>query len=123
MKAFHQGGTASSKAALVDQFGQVQDLLLFPKILPGSATLSTVSGKETKLEKDTAGGHNVFIEGERHYIPQSRGVPVYDKKQLVVGTEVKKGMPISEAIAGFNTSNPELFERLGRVTESGYWRH
>ena len=96
MKAFHQGGTASSKAALVDQFGQVQDLLLFPKILPGSATLSTVSGKVTKLEKDTAGGHNVFIEGERHYIPQSRGVPVYDKKQLVVGTEVKKGMPISE---------------------------
>ena len=96
MKAFHQGGTASSKSALVDQFEQVQDLLLFPKVLPGSATLSTVSGKVTKIEKDTAGGHNVIIEGERHYIPQSRGAPLYDKKPLVVGTEIKKGMPISE---------------------------
>jgi len=96
MKAFHTGGTASSKSALVDQFEQVQDLLLFPKNLPGSATLSTVSGKVTKIEKDTAGGHNVLIEGERHYIPLSRGVPVYDKKPLVVGTEVKKGLPISD---------------------------
>jgi len=96
MKAFHQGGTASSKSSLVDQFNQVQDLLLFPKQLPGSATLSTVSGKVTKIEKDSAGGHNVIIEEERHYIPQSRGVPVYDKKPLAVGTEVKKGMPISE---------------------------
>ena len=96
MKAFHQGGTASSKSALVDQFEQVQDLLLFPKQLPGSATLSTVNGKVTKIEKDPAGGHNVTIEGERHYIPLSRGAPLYDKKPLVVGTEVKKGMPISE---------------------------
>ena len=96
MKAFHQGGTASSKSALVDQFNQVQDLLLFPKLLPGSATLSTLSGKVTKIEKDMAGGHNVFVEGERHYVPQNRGVPTYDKKHLVVGAEVKKGMPISE---------------------------
>ena len=96
MKAFHTGGTASSKSALVDQFEQVQDLLLFPKVLPGSATLTTVSGKVTKIEKDTAGGHSVFVEGERHYIPQSRGVPTYDKKALTVGMEVKKGMPISE---------------------------
>jgi DNA-directed RNA polymerase subunit beta' len=96
MKAFHGGGTAASKSSLVDQFGQVQDLLMFPKNLPGSATLSTVNGKVTKIEKDTAGGHNVIIEGERHYIPQSRGLPVYDKKPLAVGTEVKKGLPISE---------------------------
>jgi DNA-directed RNA polymerase subunit beta' len=96
MKAFHQGGTASSKSALVDQFEQVQDLLWFPKTLPGSATLSTLSGKVTKIEKDPAGGHNVFVEGERHYVPQNRGVPIYDKKHLVVGTEVKKGLPISE---------------------------
>lgn len=96
MKAFHGGGTAASKSSLVDQFEQVQDLLMFPKNLPGSATLSTVNGKVTKIEKDTAGGHNVIIEGERHYIPQSRGLPVYDKKPLVVGTEVKKGLPISE---------------------------
>jgi len=95
MKAFHTGGTASSKEGLVDEFERVKHLLLFPKTLPGSATLSTASGKVEKIERDPAGGHNVYVGGKRHYVPQNRGVPQFGGKSLQTGMEVKKGMPLS----------------------------
>lgn len=91
MKAFHTGGTAATKTAIVDEFKRVEQLLRFPKTLPGSATLSTVSGTVEKVEKDPAGGHNVYIGGVRHYVPQALGVPRFGK-----GGQVKKGDPISD---------------------------
>lgn len=99
MKAFHTGGTASSKEGLVDEFQRVKDLLLFPKTLPGAATLSTVSGAVTKVQQDPAGGHNVFVRSGssevRHYVPQKRGVPTFGGKILRPGMQVKKGAAIS----------------------------
>jgi len=95
MKAFHTGGTAATKNVLTDEFQRVQDMLLFPKNLPGSATLSNVSGRVEKMDKDPAGGHNVFIGGQRHYVPQNRGVPIFGNKEIKVGMNVRKGDPIS----------------------------
>jgi DNA-directed RNA polymerase subunit beta' len=95
MRAFHTGGTAATKTELVDEFSRVQNLLLFPETLPGSATLSTLSGKVDKIEKDPAGGHNVYVNGQRHYIPQNRGMPTYGGKALRKGMEVRKGAAIS----------------------------
>jgi DNA-directed RNA polymerase subunit beta' len=98
MKSFHTGGTVATKEGLVDEFQRVKNLLLFPKTLPGSATLSTVNGKVDKIEKDPAGGHNVFISGERHYVPQKRGVPMMGGKTLRRGAQVKKGAAISGGV-------------------------
>ena len=99
MKAFHTGGTAASKEGLVDDFQRVKDLLLFPKTLPGSATLSTVNGTVSRVQQDPAGGHNVFVksgQGEvRHYVPQSRGIPMVGDKRIKPGSRVKKGLAIS----------------------------
>jgi len=95
MKAFHTGGTAATKEGLVDEFTRVKDLLLFPKTLPGSATLATISGTVEKIEKDPAGGHNVYVNGQRHYVPQNRGVPTLGGKILRRGMDVKKGVAIS----------------------------
>jgi DNA-directed RNA polymerase subunit beta' len=99
MKSFHTGGTVATKEGLVDDFQRVKDLLLFPKTLPGSATLSTVNGVVNKVQKDPAGGHNVYIksgqEEIRHYIPQSRGTPMAGDKVIHKGSRIKKGMAIS----------------------------
>lgn len=95
MKSFHTGGTAATFTGLVDEFSRVKNLLTFPLTLPNSATLSSVSGRVEKVEKDPAGGHNVFIGGTRHYVPQSRGIPQFDGKSLRSGVEIKKGSPIS----------------------------
>jgi DNA-directed RNA polymerase subunit beta' len=37
----------------------------------------------------------VFVGGQRHYVPQNRGVPQVGGKVLRRGMEVKKGVPIS----------------------------
>lgn len=95
LKHHNTGGTAASKTEIVDEFQRVKDLLKFPKKLKGSATLSTVSGKVTGIEKDPAGGHNVFINDQRHYVPENRGVPQYGGKILRGGMEIKKGGAIS----------------------------
>lgn len=99
LKHHNSGGTAASKDNLTDDFQRVKDLLRFPKILPGSATLSTVNGSVSRVQKDPAGGHNVFVKSGqdevRHYIPQSRGVPMVGSKLLRKGARVKKGMAIS----------------------------
>jgi DNA-directed RNA polymerase subunit beta' len=99
MRAFHTGGTVATKEGLVDEFQRAKDLLLFPKTLPGSATLSTVNGTVSKISKDPAGGHNVFVKSGgkeiRHYVPQKRGVPIAGNRLLRPGAAIKKGMAIS----------------------------
>jgi PAS domain-containing protein len=37
----------------------------------------------------------------------------------MIGIKELEGLKISDVLAGFNTSNPEFFERLERVTQSG----
>ena len=39
--------------------------------------------------------------------------------EKMIGIKELEGLKISKVLAGFTTSNPELFERLGRVTECG----
>jgi DNA-directed RNA polymerase subunit beta' len=95
MKAFHTGGTAATKTQLVDDFSRVKDMLRFPATLKGAATLSATSGKVDRIQKDPAGGHNVFVGGQRHYVPQSRGTPMYGGRVLRKGMQVRKGLPIS----------------------------
>lgn len=105
MRTFHEGGiapvggAAKKKAMLTDEFNRVQQLVQMPKHIPGAATLSTVGGKVTKIQKDPAGGHNVFIGEQRHYVPQNRGDPVAfvgDRpRKLAKGMQIQKGSPIS----------------------------
>ena len=105
MRTFHEGGIApvgkkgKEKAMLTDEFKRVQELVLMPKHVPGAATLCTVQGKVDKIQKDPAGGSNVFVNGVRHYIPQNRGAPtafVGDRpRALKKGMRVTKGTPLS----------------------------
>jgi DNA-directed RNA polymerase beta subunit/DNA-directed RNA polymerase beta' subunit len=97
MDSFHTGGVASSRGgASVDKFTRLNQLLELPKVLPNAAVLAETSGKVTKVDRDMAtNGWNVHIGKEHHYIPAQR-TPTYDGQPLVVGTEVKKGEPISD---------------------------
>lgn len=106
MRTFHEGGIAPvgkkgrAQALLTDEFQRVQQLVQMPKTVPGAATLSTVAGKVTRVEKDPAGGTNVYINDVRHYVPQNRGEPIAlvgDKAQpLRRGVQINKGTPLSK---------------------------
>ena len=98
MKAFHTGGTAASRTEMVDDFTRVKQMFRFPKTLRGSATLSTADGTVEKIQKDPAGGFNVTVKGQRHYVPQNRGEPFHNGKQLKKGSIVRRGDPISKGL-------------------------
>lgn len=92
MDAFHSGGIAGSTrgAMSVTRFEKLNNLLKVPKKLKNEATLSKVTGKVTDIKKDAAGGHDVFIGDERHYVQHKLPLKVQ------VGHEVRKGDAISE---------------------------
>lgn len=116
MRTFHEGGIAPvgkkgrQAAALTDEFNRVQQLTQMPKHVPGAAPLSRVSGKVTKIQKDPAGGTNVFVNDVRHYIPQDRGEPmayVGDRPQKIRrGMQIGKGSPLSSGPVNVNDMLP-----------------
>jgi DNA-directed RNA polymerase subunit beta' len=89
MRTFHSGGTAAAGGGVVGGFARVVQLLNIPKTLPNKAALATASGAVTKIEKDPAGGHSVYVGDVRHYVPQNNDVKVRK------GVTVVKGDPLS----------------------------
>ena len=94
LNTFHLGGAATAAEArgqqATDKFARVQQILNMPKKLPGAAVLSTTTGKVNKVRKDPAGGHEVFVEDKRHYVPKDTLL-----KGLRSGAQLKKGQRLS----------------------------
>lgn len=92
MDAFHSGGIAGSGrgAMSIGRFERLKNLLAMPKKLKNEAPLAKASGTVSEIKKDSAGGHDVFINGEKHYVPHN--LPL----RVSIGSEVKKGDQISE---------------------------
>jgi len=90
LRSFHEGGVAGSKSAhAVGQFDRLKQLVELPEKVAGAATLSTMAGKIEKVDKDPAGGWNVQVGGQRHFVPGRNELAV---KQ---GQAVKRGDALS----------------------------
>ena len=91
LKVFHTGGVVGAKETKAqNMFDRLDQLLNLPKKLPGAATLAQVDGKISKVEKDVAaGGWNVYIQDQKHYIPGTRELTIRR------GDAVKKGDSLS----------------------------
>lgn len=91
LKVFHTGGVVGAKETKAqNMFDRLDQLLNLPKKLPGAATLAQVDGKISRVEKDVAaGGWNVYIQDQKHYIPGTRELTVRR------GEAVKKGDSLS----------------------------
>lgn len=91
----NSGGVSQSRGgSSVSRLERLAQLLNLPKNLPGSATLSKVSGTVNSIEKDESlGGHNVFIKSSsgltKHYVPH------YHDVIPSLGAEIKKGDSLS----------------------------
>jgi DNA-directed RNA polymerase subunit beta' len=96
MKAFHTGGVAGAGAgvaAIAQGYDRLAQILELPDIVKGKATLASRGGKITSIEINPAGGHFVYVENERHFVPQGRVLKV-KKGQLV-----EKGDYLSDGVA------------------------
>jgi DNA-directed RNA polymerase subunit beta' len=102
MSSFHTGGIVGTKGTQATSwFDRLNQLLIMPKKLPGSAVLSEAEGNIETVTKDAAGGWDIYVKGQRHYVPSNRELTV--KK----GDHVKKG----DALTG-GPKNPREMLRL-----------
>lgn len=85
----HDGGETYAGAEMQSAYGRVKSLLGMPQILKGSAILAKADGLVTRKSKDPAGGWNLFVGDERHYVPRDREVLAN------AGARIKKGQRIS----------------------------
>jgi len=98
MDAFHSGGVAGAAGAQkVDKFTRLKQLLNVHQTLKDSATLARVSGTITSVKKDAAGGLDIFIGKERHYVPAKL---VNDG--IKVGTKIIRGQSLSHPSSPVN---------------------
>ena len=62
-----------------------------PKVVKGSAVLSISTGRVSSIRKDPAGGYNVSVGGNTHYVPHNRKL----QPKLRAGSQVRKGDPLT----------------------------
>lgn len=106
MKSFHSGGVVPVGKAtggggnVVDRFDRVQQLLRLPQKVPDSIALAKQTGKVTKIHKNPAGGHDVYVGTQKHYISPVNGAPLLLSKNgerpLRVGDQVNRGAPLGK---------------------------
>lgn len=91
MNSFHTGGTAGTGSD-VGGYKRIEQLLHLPKVVAGSATLSSTSGKVARIQKGIAGGFDVWVGKKREHISQGR------KLKVKLGDMVKKGDTLSDGV-------------------------
>ena len=92
MDSFHSGGIASHEVQKAQGLPRVKQIFQMPENLPGKATLSTIDGTVTRIEKSPTGGHEVFVDNKKHFVGIGRNPTVK------VGDKVKKGDPLSDGV-------------------------
>ena len=63
-----------------------------PKTLPGKATLAKVTGTVERIKPTATGGQEVYIGGQKHFVPPKR------KLKVTMRDRVQKGDPISSGV-------------------------
>lgn len=110
MRTFHTGGAAGTGTD-VEGYARIDQLLQMPKEVAGAAPLAPVNGRVTKVTKGLGGGFSVTIGKDRVvHVPQGRALKVK------VGSEVKKGEPLSDG----PIKPQDLVKHLGMTAAQDY---
>lgn len=91
LSAKHGGGVAG--AAKIGGFKLIEALANPPKNMPGGAVHATEDGLIDRIEENPAGGRNVWINGKKHYVPQSLALSVNKGDRIEAGDVISEGMP------------------------------
>lgn len=103
----HSGGVRGAGAAkAVSGFKAVEQLLNIPSTFRGGAAHATRDGAVTRIEPAAAGGHFIYVDGEKHYVASGL------QPTVKLGDNVEAGDMLSEG-----TPNPELITRYKGIGE------
>jgi DNA-directed RNA polymerase subunit beta' len=93
MRTFHTGGVAEGGigANLKTGFARVIQMTELPSVIRGSATLSETAGIVRSIDVAPAGGWNIMVEGEDHYVPATNKVAVQVGDRVTPGQKLSSG--------------------------------
>lgn len=92
LSAKHSGGVAGQEKA-VGGFAGINQLIQIPSSFRGEAAHSTLDGLVSRIEPAPAGGHNVWIEGEQHYVPTGADLKIKRGDRVEAGDVLSSGIP------------------------------
>lgn len=85
----HKGGVAGRSR---DAYEEAEALLHLQENFPNKATIASVNGKVTKIEKDALNAKHVYIGTVHHFIPSQEDVVVEHGQELRPGDRVSTGI-------------------------------
>ena len=92
ISAKHSGGAKGSEGT-VTGFKLVDRQVQVPKHFPGGATHAEIDGRVDRIAPAPAGGYNVYINGEEHYVPPERELKVKQGDTVEAGDVLSSGIP------------------------------
>jgi len=92
LSAKHSGGVAGQEKA-VGGFQYINQLIQTPKKMQGGASHSTLDGRVQRIEPAPAGGYNVIIGGQQHYVADGFEVKVKTGDDVEAGDMISDGIP------------------------------
>lgn len=90
LNTMHSGGVAGAQK--LTGYAKIDKLVKMPKVIMGKATLSEKTGKVSSIENAPAGGKNIFVGTEKHFVAPGNSLKVK------VGTPVKQGDALSDGL-------------------------
>lgn len=85
----HKGGVAGRSR---DAYEEAEALLHLQENFPNKATISSVNGKVTKIEKDSLNAKHVYVGNTHHFIPSQEDVVVTAGQELRPGDRISTGI-------------------------------
>jgi DNA-directed RNA polymerase subunit beta' len=125
MQTFHTGASAARGAAqaAAASFKDLEEIFHMPEILPGKATLSTVTGKINNIRKHPSGGYEIFVEDVPHYIPAGYDLSVKEGDHVFKGDKLSIGKAKPQELAklkDFKTAQEDLVNRIKQVYKDDF---
>ncbi len=88
----HVGGVAGAGGG-VTGFQAIKQLTEVPETFPGGATHAQRDGRIDRVEEAPAGGHYVYIEDSRHYVPANQELRAKPGDTVEAGDLLSNGIP------------------------------
>ena len=88
----HSGGVAGA-AASVSGFPLINQFVQVPEVFPGGAVHSQLDGIVSRIEPAAAGGYDVYIDNEKHYVGPGYELKVKPKQEVEAGDVLTNGIP------------------------------
>ena len=122
----HTGGVAGAGAG-VSGFKAINQLVQIPKVFPGGAAHSQTDGRVESIEPAPGGGHNVYINGQRHYVGVGFDLRIKPGDTVEAGDMISNGLPNPAEIVqhkGIGEGRRAFVEAFKRTAaEAGFGLH